>query len=402
MPELSQKGISMPASPIRKLVPYADGAVERGIRIYHLNIGQPDIKTPEALWERMHQIDRKILEYSPSNGFASLRKKYAAFLDQSREGVHITADDLMITTGGSEALLFTFLSTLDEGDEIIIPEPMYANYIGFSRAGSIVIKPLTCHFDDQFALPPTDAFEALISERTKAILICNPNNPTGYVYSNAELNRLAAIAKKHDLFLIVDEVYREFIYEEGKHLSVLDLPGMEEHAILIDSVSKRFSACGARIGAIVTKNHGVLRTAMKFAQQRLSPPTLAQVGCEALFDHVDESYFHEVDEEYTQRRNLLVETLNAIPGVWCPTPKGAFYAIARLPIDDSDTFCQWLLESFEFHGETVMLAPATGFYATPGLGKDEVRMAYVLNREDLARALLCLKEALKIYPGRTN
>ena len=392
----------MPASPIRKLVPYADGARERGMHIYHLNIGQPDIRTPNALWEEMHHIDRQILEYSPSDGFASLREKYAAFLDRSRPSVHIGPEDLMITTGGSEALLFTFLSILDEGDEIIVPEPMYANYIGLARAGSIKITPLTCHFDDQFALPPTAAFEALITPSTKAILICNPNNPTGYVYSTEELDRLAAIVKKYDLFLIVDEVYKEFVYGEDEHLSVLELPGLTEHAIMIDSVSKRFSACGARIGAIVTKNHSVLQTALKFGQQRLSPPTLSQIGCEALFEHVTSDYFDEVDEEYTKRRDYLVSTLNDIPGVWCPTPKGAFYAIARLPIDDSDKFCQWILESFDLDGETVMMAPATGFYSTPGLGKDEVRIAYVLNQNDLIKALNCLKEALNQYPGRTN
>lgn len=392
----------MPASPIRKLVPYADSARERGVHIYHLNIGQPDIQTPQPLWDRMRNIDRDILEYSPSDGFIQVRKSYAAFLDKTRPGVSIGPQDLMITTGGSEALLFTFLTILDEGDEIIIPEPMYANYIGFTRAGSAVIRPLTCRFDDQFALPPTGEFEKLITDRTKAILICNPNNPTGYVYTNEELHRLAAIALKHDLFLIVDEVYREFIYEEGTHLSVLELPGLEQHAVLIDSVSKRFSACGARIGAIVTKNRAVLQTALKFGQQRLSPPTLAQLGSEALFDHVNEDYFHQVDTEYKKRRNYLVEALNAIPGVWCPLPKGAFYAIARLPIDDSDRFCQWLLESFDHNGQTVMLAPATGFYATPGLGKDEVRIAYVLKYENLVKALDCLKEALLQYPGRTN
>lgn len=391
----------MPSSPIRKLVPFADMARKRGVRIFHLNIGQPDIKTPDALWDRLRSLDKDILEYSPSDGYASLKEKYAAFLDQSRGHIGIGADDLLITTGGSEALLFTFMSILDEGDELIVPEPMYANYIGFARAGSIRIVPLTCRFEDRFALPPAGAFESLITEKTRAILICNPNNPTGYVYTNDELRRLAEVAKKHDLFLIVDEVYREFIYEEGSHLSVLELPGLDQHAILIDSVSKRFSACGARIGAIVTRNHTVLQTALKFAQQRLSPPTLAQIGCEALFDHVDPDYFREVDEEYTRRRNYLVDALNDIPGVHCHVPRGAFYTIARLPVANADQFCQWLLESFEYEGQTVMLAPASGFYATPGCGANEVRIAYVLGYESLVRAIEVLRKALEAYPDRT-
>lgn len=389
----------MPASPIRRLAPFADKARERGVHIYHLNIGQPDIKTPDLLWKAMHNIDRDILEYSPSGGFDDVRRDYAAFLNNTRKGISISMEDLLVTTGGSEALLFCMMSILDEDDEIIIPEPMYANYIGFARTGSIAIKPLTCHFDDRFSLPPTDAFEALITDRTKAILICNPNNPTGYVYTNDELLRLAKIAKTHDLFLIVDEVYREFIYEDDDHLSVLELPGMEQHAILIDSVSKRFSACGARIGAIVTKNHDVIAAALKFAQQRLSPPTLAQIGAQAMFK-TEQSYFDAVHEEYILRRDFVVETLNNMAGVECQTPHGAFYTIARLPVEDSDHFCEWLLESFDLHGETVMMAPATGFYQTKGLGKNEVRIAYVLNRHDLRRAMLCLEEALRNYPKR--
>ena len=386
----------MPASPIRKLVPYADAAKERGIHVYHLNIGQPDIETPQVLWDRIKHIDRTILEYSPSDGFADLKKKYAAFLNKTRICEPIKASDLLITTGGSEALLFTFLSILDDGDEMIIPEPMYANYVGFARSGSIVIKALTCQFEDEFRLPETEAFEALITPKTKAILICNPNNPTGSVYSNEAIERLGKIAKKHDLFLIVDEVYREFIYDDEQHLSVLDLPGLEENAILIDSISKRFSACGARIGAIVTKNKRVISTALKFAQQRLSPPTLAQIGCDVLFD-VEESYFKTVNDRYKKRRDLIIELLNEIDGVSCHLPKGAFYAIAQLPVKDADHFCQWMLESFDFNGETVMLAPGSGFYSTPGLGKNEVRLAYVLNKESIIKAVACLKEALRKY-----
>ncbi len=396
MPNISNKGITMPASPIRKLAPYADAAKERGIHVYHLNIGQPDIETPQVLWTRIKHIERKILEYAPSDGYSELKKKYASFLNQSRICEPILSSDLLVTTGGSEALLFTFFSILDEEDEVIIPEPLYANYIGFSHSGSINIKPLTCHFNDGFILPPTEAFEALIGPKTKAILICNPNNPTGYVYSNAEIKRLGKIAKEHDLFLIVDEVYREFIYDDEQHLSVLDLPGLEENAILIDSISKRFSACGARIGAIVSKNKKVIATALKFAQQRLSPPTLAQIGCEALFD-APESYFKRVNDEYKQRRNLVVKLLNDIPDVECHLPKGAFYAIIKLPVEDSEHFCQWLLESFDLNGETVMLAPGAGFYSTKGLGKQEARLAYVLNKDSIIKAVACLKEALKQY-----
>ncbi|MCB0502856.1 MAG: pyridoxal phosphate-dependent aminotransferase [Bacteroidetes bacterium] len=396
MPKISNKGILMPASPIRKLVPYADAAKERGIHVYHLNIGQPDIETPAIFWDKIKHIDRTILEYSPSDGYVDLKKKYASFLSQTRKYAPIKAEELLITTGGSEALLFTFLSILDAGDEMIIPEPMYANYVGFARSGNIEIKALTCHFEDEFRLPATEAFEALITPKTKAILICNPNNPTGYVYSNKEIERLGKIAKEHDLFLIVDEVYREFIYDNDEHLSVLDLPGLEENAILIDSVSKRFSACGARIGAIVTRNKNVIATALKFAQQRLSPPTLAQIGCNALFD-VEETYFKTVNDRYKKRRDLIYELLNAIDGVKCHSPKGAFYTIAQLPVKDADHFCQWLLESFELNGETVMLAPGSGFYSTPGLGKNEVRLAYVLKKESIIKAVACLKEALRKY-----
>lgn len=399
MPKISNKGISMPASPIRKLVPFANAAIARGTHVYHLNIGQPDIETPQALWDSIHIIDRTILEYSPSDGFPEVKKKYAAFLNKSRICEPILPSNLLVTTGGSEALLFAFMSILDEDDEMIIPEPMYANYVGFAHTGSIKIKPITCLFEDQFKLPSTEEFEKVITDRTKAILICNPNNPTGYVYTNAEIQRLGEIAKKHDLFLIVDEVYREFIYDDDQHLSVLDLPGLEQHAILIDSISKRFSACGARIGALITKNDEVIATALKFAQQRLSPPTLAQVGCEALFD-VDETYFKKVNDEYKKRRDIVVELLNQIPGVSCHEPKGAFYTIVELPVKSADHFCQWLLESFSFEGGTVMMAPASGFYSTKGMGQKEVRIAYVLGEESLRKALKCLMEALKVYPNK--
>jgi aspartate aminotransferase len=399
MPKISNKGNEMPASPIRKLAPFANAAIARGVKVYHLNIGQPDIETPEELWNCIRHIDKTILEYSPSDGFPGLKKKYASFLNESRVGPAILPENLLVTTGGSEALLFAFMSVLDEDDEMIVPEPMYANYVGFARTGGIKIQPLTCHFEDQFRLPPTTAFEALITPKTKAILICNPNNPTGYVYTNEEMERLGKIALQHDLFLIVDEVYREFIYDDAPHLSVLDLPGLEEHAILIDSVSKRFSACGARIGALVSRNKAVIATALKFGQQRLSPPTLAQIGCEALFE-VDKSYFKKVNTEYKYRRDLIVQLLNEIPGVKCDVPKGAFYAIVQLPVKSADHFCQWVLESFETDGATVMLAPASGFYSSEGMGRQEVRIAYVLNDADLRKAAHCLKEALNNYPEK--
>ena len=386
----------MPASPIRKLVPYAEAAAKKGTRVIHVNIGQPDIETPEVAWEAIRNMDRKVLEYSHSAGFESYRRKLADYY-QGR-GIEIGFEDLIVTTGGSEAILFGLMSCLDAGDEIIIPEPFYANYNGFSLAGDIRVVPVTARIEDGFALPPIDEFEKLITERTRAILICNPNNPTGYLYSKDELETLRRIVLKHDLFLFADEVYREFCYDGNEHHSILNLEGLEKNAIVVDSISKRYSACGARIGALVTRNKEVLDSAMKFAQARLSPPTLAQVAAEALVD-VDESYFDQVIEEYLERRNKTVEGLNAIDGVVCPTPKGAFYAIAQLPVDDSDEFCKWLLESFEYNGQTVMLAPASGFYKSEGLGKNEVRVAYVLNQTDLEAALECLKAALDVYPG---
>lgn len=399
MPTISTRGATMPASPIRKLVPFAEEAKRQGKKIYHLNIGQPDIKTPELALDAVRNIDLKVLEYSHSAGFESYRRKLTGYY--KKYNVEVNHNQIIITTGGSEALLFGLMSCMDDGDEVIIPEPFYANYNGFSNAGGIVVKPITAQIETGFALPPISEFEKLITPKTKAILICNPSNPTGYLYSDEELMQLKAIVLKHNLFLFADEVYREFCYTEKPFRSILSIEGLEENAIVVDSISKRYSACGARIGALVTKNQDVLDAAMKFAQARLSPPTLAQILGEATVD-VEEAYFTEVKEEYDSRRNLLINRLNEMPGVVCPMPGGAFYAFAKLPIDDSDKFCQWLLEEFDYNGESVMTAPGTGFYSTPGLGKDEVRIAYVLNKTDLDAALTCLEEALKVYPGRTN
>ena len=397
MPKISQKGSAMPASPIRKLAPYAEQAKKNGIHIYHLNIGQPDIETPYQFWDAIKKIDRKVLEYSPSNGYEEVRNKYAQFF-QNRYGLkNLLPNDLLVTTGGSEALLFTLFSILDADDEIIIPEPLYANYIGFSKSGNIQVRPIPTSFDDGFALPSIDEFEKVINEKTKAILICNPNNPTGYFYSKDELSRLKEIVLKHDLFIICDEVYRDFIYDTTiKYTSILEFPELENHAILIDSLSKRFSACGARIGMIATKNKEVLQTVLKFAQQRLSPPTVEQLGAIAMFD-VEEHYFTKVNTEYRKRRDTLVEGLNKIDGVKCHIPGGAFYCIVQLPVKDSDAFCQWMLSDFNYEGATVMMAPASGFYATDGKGKSEVRIAYVLNSIDLNNAIKCLEEGLKAY-----
>ena len=387
----------MPASPIRKLAPYAEQAKKNGIHIYHLNIGQPDIETPYQFWDAIKKIDRKVLEYSPSNGYEEVRNKYAEFF-QNRYGLkNLLPNDLLVTTGGSEALLFTLFSILDADDEIIIPEPLYANYIGFSKSGNIQVRPIPTSFDDGFALPSIDEFEKVINEKTKAILICNPNNPTGYFYSKDELSRLKEIVLKHDLFIICDEVYRDFIYDTTiKYTSILEFPELENNAILIDSLSKRFSACGARIGMIATKNKEVLQTVLKFAQQRLSPPTVEQLGAIAMFD-VEEHYFTKVNTEYRKRRDTLVEGLNKIDGVKCHIPGGAFYCIVQLPVKDSDAFCQWMLSDFNYEGATVMMAPASGFYATDGKGKNEVRIAYVLNSIDLNNAIKCLEEGLKAY-----
>ena len=394
MPKVSIKGQQMPESPIRKLVPYAEIAKKKGNKVYHLNIGQPDIKTPEVALQAVKNADISVLEYSHSAGFESYRTKLSSYY--KNHGLPIETQDIIITTGGSEALLFAMGSTMDSGDEIIIPEPFYANYNGFSTASGVKVVPVISGIETGFALPPIEAFEKLITPKTKAILICNPGNPTGYLYSKEEILKLAEIVKKHDLFLIADEVYREFIYDGETHFSVMNVPGLEEHAIMIDSVSKRYSMCGARIGCIVSKNKDVMATAMKFAQARLSPPTYAQIASEAALD-TPQSYFDDVISEYKERRDVLISELQKIDGITVATPKGAFYCIAKLPVDNADNFAQWLLESYDFNGETVMVAPAAGFYSTPNVGLDEVRIAYVLKKEDLIKAVQILKEAITVY-----
>ena len=395
MPKISLKGQKMPESPIRKLVPYAEIAKKKGHKVYHLNIGQPDIKTPDVALNAVKNADIKVLEYSHSAGFESYRTKLSAFYKS--HGLPIDVADIIITTGGSEALLFAMGSTMDVDDEIIIPEPFYANYNGFSIASGVKVVPVISTIDEGFALPPIAAFEKLITPKTKAILICNPGNPTGYLYSKEEILQLAEIVKKHDLFLIADEVYREFIYDENeKHFSVMNVPGLEENAIMIDSVSKRYSMCGARIGCIVSKNKEVMATAMKFAQARLSPPTYAQIASEAALD-TPQSYFDDVIEEYKERRDTLIAELQKIEGVKVATPKGAFYCIAQLPVKNADNFAQWLLESYDNSKETVMVAPAAGFYSTPNVGLNEVRIAYVLKKNDLIRSVAILKDALNVY-----
>jgi len=394
MPKVSIKGQQMPESPIRKLVPFAEIAKKKGNKVYHLNIGQPDIKTPDVALQAVKNADIKVLEYSHSAGFESYRTKLSQYY--KNHGLPIDTQDIIITTGGSEALLFAMGSTMDVNDEIIIPEPFYANYNGFSTASGVKVVPVISGIETGFALPPIEAFEKLITPKTKAILICNPGNPTGYLYSQEEILKLAEIVKKHDLFLIADEVYREFIYDGDKHFSVMNVPGLEEHAIMIDSVSKRYSMCGARIGCIVSKNKEVMATAMKFAQARLSPPTYAQIASEAALE-TPQSYFDDVISEYKDRRDTLISELNKIEGVKVATPKGAFYCIAKLPIDNADKFAQWLLESYDLNGETVMVAPAAGFYSTPNIGLDEVRIAYVLKKDDLIKSVQILKEAILKY-----
>lgn len=383
----------MPPSPIRKLVPYAEAAKKKGIRVYHLNIGQPDIETPPAILDAVRHADIKVLEYSHSAGNESYRRKLVEYY--KRVGITVTHNNILITTGGSEAIVFGFMCCLNPGDEVIIPEPFYANYNGFAVMAGVKVVPVKSSIDTGFALPPIPAFENLITARTKGIVVCNPNNPTGYLYSREEMEALKTICLKHDLYLFSDEAYREFCYD-GNYISAMHLEGMDQHVILMDTISKRYSACGARIGAFVTKNEAIYNAAMKFAQARLSPPGLAQIMGEAAVD-LPESYFDSPKAEYLARRDLLVKRLNAMDGVFCPTPGGAFYAMAKLPIDDSDKFCQWLLESFSYEGQTVMLAPATGFYGTPGLGKDEVRLAYVLNLESIDAAMDCLQIALERY-----
>ncbi len=398
MPKISQRGATVPASPIRKLVPFAEAAKEKGTTVYHLNIGQPDIETPQGALDAVRQMDRTVIEYSHSAGFQSYREKLSAYY--GKFGLDIKWSQIMITTGGSEAIQFAMNACLDANHEVIIPEPFYANYNGFAAAGDVTVKPIVASIDDGFALPPIEEFEALITPQTKAILICNPNNPTGYLYSREELEKLKKLVLKHDLFLFADEVYREFCYDGREHVSVLELDGLEDHVVMMDSISKRYSACGARVGALVTRNAAVMEAALRFAQARLSPPTLGQILGEAA-TATPNSYFESVKAEYVKRRDLTVAALRQMPGVKVPTPGGAFYIMAELPVDDSDTFCQWLLESFAHNGQTVMLAPGSGFYATPGNGRQEVRIAYVLNEGELSKAMEALAVALQAYPGRT-
>jgi aspartate aminotransferase len=398
MPKISNKGISMPESPIRKLVPFAETAKKAGKKVYHLNIGQPDISTPKVALDAIHNFPNKVVEYSHSAGFESYRKGLANYYQNI--GIDVDHTDLMVTTGGSEALLFALNSCLDNGEEVIIPEPFYANYNGFSTSAGVKVKPIATSIDDGFALPEIAEFEKLITPKTKAILICNPGNPTGYLYSKHELETLRDLVIKHDLFLIADEVYREFAYDGHAHHSVLNIDGLTEHAIVIDSTSKRYSMCGVRVGCIISKNKALMSTALKFAQARLSPPTFGQIAGEAALK-TEAAYFKQVSAEYVSRRDLLVEGLNKIEGVICPKPKGAFYAIAQLPVDDADKFAQWILEDFDLNGETIMVAPAVGFYATPNMGTKQVRIAYVLNKEALQNSIDILAAALKVYPGRT-
>lgn len=388
----------MPPSPIRKLVPYAEAAKQRGIHIYHLNIGQPDIHSPKVMLEAIRNNKLEVIEYSHSAGIESYRRKLAGYYQKYHIPVEYT--DIIITTGGSEAIEIGMMACLNPGDEVIVPEPYYANYNGFSTQANVVIKPIPSSIESGFALPPISEFEKAITPKTKAILICNPGNPTGYLYTREELETLKQIVLKHDLFLFADEVYREFCYDGREYVSAMHLQGLEQHVVLMDSISKRYSACGARIGALISKNKEVMSAALKFAQARLSPPTFGQIAAEAAIDTPD-SYFREVISEYVSRRDLVVSALNKMDGVFCPKPSGAFYCMAKLPVDDADKFCQWLLEDFSYDGHTVMLAPATGFYSKPELGKQQVRIAYVLNKESLEKAMLCLERALQEYPGRT-
>lgn len=397
MPVISKKAVQMPESPIRKLVPFAEKAKAQGKNVFHLNIGQPDIDTPQVALDAIKNMDRTVIEYSHSAGFQSYRDKLSKYYKSV--GIDVEADDIIVTTGGSEALTFGFMSTCNPEDEVIIPEPFYANYNGFAVAAGLNVVPVTANIKDGFALPPIEEIEKKITSKTKAIVICNPGNPTGYLYSKEELLKLRDIVKQHDLFLFADEVYREFCYDGATPMSVMNLEGIENNVIMIDSVSKRYSMCGARIGAIISKNKEVMASALKFGQARLSPPTVDQIASEAALD-TPQSYFDDVIEEYVERRNIMVDGLNSIPGVFCPKPKGAFYCVAKFPVDDTEKFCQWLLEDFEYEGDTVMMAPASGFYSTKGKGTDEARIAYVLNKESLKKAVKCLEEALKVYPGR--
>ena len=397
MPGISHRGEEMPSSPIRKLTPLANEAKARGVKVYQLNIGQPDLPTPQKALDALHNVGREVLEYSPSQGFLSLREKLVDYY--SRYNINLTPDDVIVTSGGSEAVLFAFLACLNPGDEIIVPEPAYANYMAFAVSAGAVIKSVTSTIETGFALPSVEKFEELITERTKAILICNPNNPTGYLYTRAEMSRIRDLVKKYDLYLFSDEVYREFIYTGSPYISACHLEGIEENVVLIDSVSKRYSECGIRIGALVTKNTAVRDAVMKFCQARLSPPLVGQIVAEASIEGTEE-YAAEVYEEYVERRKCLVDGLNRIPGVYSPIPMGAFYTVARLPVDDAEKFCAWCLSDFDYEGETVMMAPACGFYSTPGMGRDEVRIAYVLKKEDLQRAIFILEKALEAYNSR--
>ena len=397
MPTISSKAVKMPESPIRKLVPFAEKAKAKGVSVFHLNIGQPDIETPQVALDAVKNMDRKVIEYSHSAGFQSYRDNLSKYYKNA--GMNVNSEDIIITTGGSEALTFGFMSTCDPEDEIIIPEPFYANYNGFAVAAGLNVVPVTASIENGFALPPVSEIEKKITSKTKAIVICNPGNPTGYLYSQEELEQLRDIVKKHDLFLFADEVYREFCYDGAVPFSVLNLEGIDNNVIMIDSVSKRYSMCGARIGCLVSKNKDVMAAALKFGQARLSPPTIDQIAAEAALQ-TPQSYFDNVVSEYVERRNIMIEGLNNIPGVFCPKPSGAFYCVAKFPVDSAEKFCQWLLEEFEYKGNTVMMAPASGFYSTQGEGQQEARIAYVLNQDALKQAVKCIEEALKVYPGR--
>ena len=398
MPKISNRGVIMPASPIRKLVPLSNAAKSRGIKVYHLNIGQPDLPTPPEALEALKHIDRKVLEYSPSDGIRSLREKLATYYH--RFNIDVTPDDIIVTVGGSEAVLFAFMACLDPGDEIIVPEPAYANYMAFAISAGAVIKTVTSSIDEGFALPPVEKFEELITPRTKGILICNPNNPTGYLYTQSEMNQLRDIVKKYDLFLFSDEVYREFCYTGAPYISAFHLKGIEEQVVLIDSVSKRYSECGIRSGAIITKHAELKKNVMKFCQARLSPPLLGQIVAEASIDASPE-YMLDTYNEYVERRKFLIDGINRIPGCYSPIPMGAFYTVARLPVDDADRFCEWCLREFQWEGQTIFMAPASGFYTSPDHGRDEVRLAYVIEKPELAKALEVLRHALEAYPGST-
>jgi aspartate aminotransferase len=397
MPKISQKGLAMPSSPIRKLVPFAEKAFAKGVSVYHLNIGQPDIEMPELALDAIRTFDQKVLEYSHSAGFEQYRRKLAT--TYAKSDINVTHEEIIVTTGGSEALIFGLMATCDPGDEIIIPEPFYANYNAFAITAGLKVVPVSSSIESGFALPPISELEDKITSKTKAIIICNPGNPTGYLYSKDELLKLKSIVQKHDLYLFADEVYREFCYDGAVPMSVMNLEGIEQNVIMIDSVSKRFSMCGARIGCLISKNKEVMAAVMKFAQARLSPPTIDQYAAEAALN-APQSYYDDVVTEYVERRNILVDGLNSIPGVFCPKPKGAFYCVAKFPVDSTENFCQWLLEDFSYNGATVMMAPATGFYSTPGAGEQEARLAYVLQKSSLVAAVECLREALKVYPGR--